>query len=171
MNKNQMKELIDYIKEQGLILATAESCTAGEIMSTIAHYGNCGDCLYIGFVVYNSDAKKKLLHVKAETIQQYTLTSEEVAKEMALGVFRYEGPNVSIATTGLTGDKSMDGIPPGTICFAWGFKDGLDTAVYSDTLLFDGSTKERCHRAVAYALSRLKHYHQHFKGIKDCSFP
>lgn len=168
MNEQQIKKLIHYFKAHKLMLATAESCTAGEIMSTLANHGNCGDCLFMGYVVYSRAAKKKYLGVKEATIQNYTLTSEEVAKEMVLGVFQLEEVNVAIATTGITGDESMDGIPPGTICFAWGFKENNCLYLYSETHLFTGNTKERCQKAVAYALTQLKNYHQKVQKEINC---
>ena len=44
--------LVEYLKNNKLVLATAESCTAGEIMATLSKQGDCGDCLFIGYVVY-----------------------------------------------------------------------------------------------------------------------
>lgn len=152
--------IISYIKEHNLVLATAESCTAGKIMSTLADHGDCGDCLFIGYVVYNSNAKKKQLGVKEDTINQYTLTSEEVAKEMASGAFQFDEINVAIATTGITGDKSMDGISPGTVCIAWAFKDSNGITIFSETQLYHGSPEEISQQTVNYALEQLKKYHQ-----------
>ncbi|MFJ1270177.1 CinA family protein [Legionella lytica] len=160
MDDKQINDLINYIKNHELTLATAESCTAGEIISTLANHGNCGDCIYMGYLVYSSEAKQKHLGVKEETIKKYTLTSEEVAKEMARGVFQNEEVNLAIATTGITGDESMDGIKPGTVCFSWGFKILNHLTLFSETQLFEGTSSERCKKAVFYALSRVKSYHQ-----------
>lgn len=158
---NKFKTLINYLKKHHLILATAESCTAGEIMATLANQGDCGDCLFMGYVVYSSTAKKKELGVKQSTIDKYTLTSEEVAQEMVKGIFQHEEINVALATTGITGDKSMDGIPPGTICMAWGFKNAKgEITIYSETKLFTGTSKKICKQAVNYILSKLELYHQ-----------
>lgn len=87
---------------------------------------------------------------------------------MAEGVFQMKEINVSIATTGITGNESMDGIPPGTICTAWGFKKGKHMKLFSDTQLLKGNRKEICHKAVHHALAKLQTYHQHFLNeIKD----
>ncbi|HVT62841.1 MAG TPA: CinA family protein, partial [Legionellaceae bacterium] len=83
-------------------------------------------------------------------------------KEMAQGVFQIDDINVAIATTGITGDKSMDGIPPGTICTAWGFKHGKHFKLFSDTQLYKGNTKEMCQQAVYHALTQLTLHHQNF---------
>jgi len=123
--------LIEYLNQEQLVLATAESCTAGEVIATLAKEGNCGACVFIGYTVYHEEAKIKQLGVSKQTIEQYSLTSEEVAKEMAYGAFAHEEINITIATTGIMGQECMDGIPPGTVCFAWGFKNPQQIKLYS----------------------------------------
>lgn len=81
---------------------------------------------------------------------------------MVMGVFQLEEVNIAIASTGITGDESMDGIPPGTICIAWGFKEGKRINVYSETQLFKGGSREICQKAVSHALAQIKTYHQNF---------
>ncbi|RUR07128.1 CinA family protein [Legionella sp. km772] len=154
--------LINYLTQEKLVLATAESCTAGEIIATLAKEGNCGDCLYIGYLVYQEQAKIKQLGVNKKTINQFTLTSEEVAREMAYGAFQHEEINLTIATTGIVGQEEMDNIPPGTVCFAWGFKHQQKITIYSETMHFDGSPAKRTLKASHYALLQIMKYHQLF---------
>ncbi|MBA2657198.1 MAG: nicotinamide-nucleotide amidohydrolase family protein [Tatlockia sp.] len=153
-------ELIDFLNSNKLVLATAESCTGGGIMTTLSNQGNCGDCLYIGYVTYHTEAKIKELGVKEETIRNYSLTSEEVAKEMVRGVFKHQAINVAIATTGITGSESMDGIQPGTVCFAWAFKHNNKINFYSETKCFKGSPIQMTKKASYYALSKIKKYYK-----------
>lgn len=154
--------ITEYLKQENLVLATAESCTAGEVIATLAREGQCGDCLFIGYIVYNEEAKIKQLGVNKKTIKQHSLTSEEVAKEMAYGAFQHDEINLTIATTGIMGSDSMDGVPPGTVCFAWGFKNSHHTKVYSETKIFKGSTAKRVLKASNYVLLQIVKYHQHF---------
>ncbi|HRD71167.1 MAG TPA: nicotinamide-nucleotide amidohydrolase family protein [Legionella sp.] len=161
-----LKELIQYLNENKLVLSTAESCTAGDIMASLSKEGNCGECLFIGYVVYHAQAKQKELGVNHLTIKKYGLTSEEVAREMTIGTFQHEETNTAIATTGIIGDEAMDGIPPGTVCFAWGFRLEKQLYVFSETQKFQGDTKDMSKKAALYALSRLKEYHQHFNNRK-----
>jgi nicotinamide-nucleotide amidase len=158
-------QLIEYLNSNKLVLATAESCTGGEIMANLAKQGNCGACLFIGYVVYNELAKQKELGVKKSTIAKHSLTSEEVAREMVIGVFQHQEINVAIATTGITGDESMDGIPPGTICFAWGFKSKSEVTVFSETKIFKDSPKRLPRKAAQYALSKVEKYHHDFLDL------
>ena len=161
--------LIDYLKENKLVLATAESCTAGEIMSTLAKQGNCGNCLFIGYAVYSPIAKIKELDVKQSTIDKFTLTSEAIAREMVQGVFKHDEINIAIATTGIIGKEPIDGISPGTICFAWGFKKNKDIILFSATKKFQGSSDEIVRQATQYSLNSLKKYHSQIKA-NDESF-
>ena len=161
-------QLIEYLNTHELVLATAESCTAGEIMATLARQGDCGECLFIGYVAYHKAAKQKELGVKESTIADYSLTSEEVAREMVIGVFQHKEINVGIATTGITGKESMDGIPAGTVCFAWSFKSKDIVKTFSETKLFSGSPKALPRKAAYYALGKLKTYHQQFTQALSC---
>lgn len=73
-----------YLTSQKLVLATAESCTAGTIMASLSDIEGCGSFVDCGFVTYSRGSKQRLLNVQSSTIDTYTLTSEEVAREMAL---------------------------------------------------------------------------------------
>lgn len=78
---------------------------------------------------------------------------------MGRNVLKLEEINLAIATTGITGNHSMDGVPPGTICFAWGFKKNNNEIYFTE----DDTRKKRTQKAVWYALSRVKEYHQILK--------
>lgn len=140
----ELKKIITYLKENKLILTTTESCTAGKIISLLANIEGSGECLDAGYVVYSADAKKRLLGVKQHTIDKYTLTSEAVAQEMAFGALQDSTASVVIATTGITGKNPMDGIPPGTICFAWDFKSQKDFFVYKETKQYSRGSSNIC---------------------------
>ena len=73
-------------------------------------------------MVYSSEAKQRLLNVSPHTIKTFNLTSCEVAREMALGALLDSTANVAVATTGILGPEDVDGIPAGTVCFAWAYQ-------------------------------------------------
>src|SRR4051812_48300189 len=110
----EIKAILKYLKNENLVLTTAESCTAGRIIHLLAKYPGSGECLDAGFVVYSKRAKKRILKVKQTTIDKYTLTSEEVAIEMVLGALEHSDANVAISSTGIAGPKPMDGVSVGT---------------------------------------------------------
>ncbi|WP_131783581.1 CinA family protein [Legionella gresilensis] len=154
-----IKEVVDFLKEKDLTLITAESCTAGQILALLGKIEGCGSCLEAGFVVYSSQAKKRLLGVKQTTIKKYTLTSEAVALEMAKGALKDSRANIVIATTGITGDEPMDGIAPGTVCFAWGVKTKDGLKFVSTTKRFRGTRAAVQVKAAKYALLSLSAYY------------
>lgn len=113
MENDPVLATLGYLKNNKLVLSTAESCTAGCLVALLAAIPGTGEVLESGYVVYSPSAKKRLLGVSAETIERYGLTSEAVAREMALGALRDSDANVVIATTGVAGPAPESGIPPG----------------------------------------------------------
>lgn len=152
--------------EHELTLVTAESCTAGLIAAILADVPGAGSLLDCAFVVYSPQAKERCLGVQASTLARFNLTSEEVAREMALGAARQSTATAAIANTGVTDDID-DGIPAGTQCYAWLFKagaaDGRPT-VFTETRRFSGARNAIRRASANYALTRLIHYHQEWRG-------
>lgn len=152
--------ILTYLKDNNLILTTAESCTAGRIIHLLSEHSGAGECLDAGFVVYSEAAKKKVLQVRQKTIEKYSLTSEEVAKEMVEGAFHCSSANVIVATTGIAGSEPMDGVMPGTVCFGFGFKVGQKIHIDTETKHFRGKREAVQDNAAEYALSQIPFYHQ-----------
>jgi PncC family amidohydrolase len=153
-----------YLQAQKLMLATAESCTAGLVAATLGDCPGCGEWLDCGFVTYSVASKNHLLGVQIDTINIYGLTSEEVAVEMVSGALKNSSANVAIANTGVAGpDKGDDGTPAGTVCFAWGFRDADNNKVFSETRRFQADRNEVRQAAVEYGLMRIPHYHSLLK--------
>ncbi len=155
---NISAEIGKFCLENQLKIATAESCTAGMIASTIADTAGSSAWLDRSFVVYTPDAKHEMLGVNYETIEKNNITSEAVAIEMAIGALENSNANLSIATTGVAGPTGgTKDIPAGTICFAWAFKDKENniSAVFSDTKVFKGNRNENRQLASEYALDKI----------------
>ena len=96
-------ELIELLRKNNLKISTAESCTGGLIAKSITDVAGCSDVFYGGVVSYDNSVKMKLLGVKAETLDAYGAVSSFTAVEMAEGVARACGTEVSISTTGIAG--------------------------------------------------------------------
>lgn len=80
-------EIVQYLREHALVVTTAESCTAGKIVTLLSGVEGSGEFIECGYVVYSPQAKQRLLHVSPQTIETFNLTSVEVAKEMAKGLY------------------------------------------------------------------------------------
>lgn len=74
--------LVDYLRDHDLRLTTAESCTAGQIVTLLAEVPGSGSLIESGYVVYSPEAKQRLLGVSPRTIKTFNLTSREVAEEI-----------------------------------------------------------------------------------------
>ncbi|AZF04933.1 CinA family protein [Pseudomonas sp. R5-89-07] len=150
---------IDYLKQHELTLTSAESCTAGKIITLLSEVPGGGSCIESGYVVYSPQAKQRLLGVRAYTIETFNLTSCEVAREMAEGALRDSSAQVAVATTGLLGPDDMDGIPAGTICFAWAYRIGHTLSIFSRKERFMGGREQVQLAAALHALKWLAHFH------------
>ena len=157
--QSELVRITEYIRQNSLLLSTAESCTAGQMISLVASVPGAGQLLESGYVVYSPEAKQRILHVEADTINQYGLTSEQVAGEMAYGALKGGPATVAIATTGVAGPDSIEGIAPGTICFAWLFAMKDRYASFTDTRHFEGDRLEVQIAASLYALKQLQPLH------------
>lgn len=150
-----LRSIAQYMLRHGLLAVTAESCTAGLIASRLAEIPGAGGLLECAFVVYSPQAKQRCLGVRRETIEKFNLTSEAVAREMALGALSRSNANVAVANTGVT-DATDPAIPAGTQCFAWVFKraDGRQE-VHSETRRFNGDRNRIRTDAAHFALRRI----------------
>jgi len=94
---------LDELKSHQLNVVTAESLTAGMIISSIDDVPNYGSYLYGGFSTYDSDAKRQFLGVKVGDV--YT---KECSLEMAIGAIMHSRALVGVSVTGKAGpvDKS-----------------------------------------------------------------
>lgn len=148
----------EFMRNQSLLLVTAESCTAGLIAATLADIPGAGQLLDCAFVTYSPYAKEHCLHVRPDTLKNYNLTSEKVAREMAVGALERSRANVSVSNTGVVDDTDKD-TPAGTQCFAWAFSTGKTAgdapALFSETRRFQGDRVEIREAAANYALQRI----------------
>lgn len=152
-----IEDIVNFLKARQVTLTIAESCTAGEVCSLIANVSGCGSVLYSGYVVYDERAKQECLGVRAETIRQFGLTSEEVAREMACGALNRhppsEGrPNFALAITGTAeSNDEQDGV----VCFAYAARIKGDIPILSETRKFEGSRNQVRSQAARHAIASL----------------
>ncbi len=91
------------LSEKHLTLATAESCTGGKIAQLISSVPGASTCFNGGIVAYSNQIKIDVLKVNSDTIRQFSVVSNEVAKEMALNCKSIFNTDYAIATTGNAG--------------------------------------------------------------------
>ena len=86
-----------------LLIATAESCTAGLIAGAITEIAGSSVVFDRGFVTYSNEAKQQMIGVSTETLKAHGAVSRPTAIEMAEGAIASSAANVSIAVTGIAG--------------------------------------------------------------------
>lgn len=107
------------LKERGLTIALAESCTGGLIGHRITNVPGSSTYLKGGIVAYANEVKQQSLVVRAETLDVHGAVSEETAVEMATGARRVLGSDIGLAVTGVAGPEGgTPEKPVGTVCFA-----------------------------------------------------
>ena len=67
----EAQALVDQLTAQNLMLATAESCTAGMIAATLADISGASAVLERGFVTYSNEAKMDMLGVSGATLARH----------------------------------------------------------------------------------------------------
>ncbi len=93
------------LTERKLSLATAESCTGGYIAHRVTSVPGSSAYFKGSIIAYHNSAKTKLLNVSGISINQYGAVSEEVAREMALGVKQLLFVDYAIGITGIAGPE------------------------------------------------------------------
>jgi PncC family amidohydrolase len=97
------QDVVLLLKERGLTLATAESCTGGLISAEITSVSGSSDVFGFGVCTYANEAKMKLLGVREDTLSSVGAVSEETAVQMAEGVRRLAGADIAVSVTGIAG--------------------------------------------------------------------
>lgn len=106
--------VVQRLRDRGLKIGLAESCTAGLIAKRITEIPGASDVLECGIISYSSRIKEKLLGVSEKTIERYGVISAETAAEMAAGALAVSGAQLGLGVTGLAGPGGDDrGNPAG----------------------------------------------------------
>ena len=137
------------LKNRGLILVTAESCTGGGVAQAITEIAGASAWFDCGFVTYSNASKIALLNVPADVLEQHGAVSNETAAAMCAGALHNSLATVALSTTGIAGpDGGVPGKPVGTIYFGWIFGDVRQV----ERMLFSGDRRAIREQTVQHAL-------------------
>ncbi len=107
------------LRESGLTLSLAESCTGGMIAARITAMAGSSAYFLEGNVTYSNEAKSRMLKVPAELIAEHGAVSAEVARAMAVGAREAAGTDLALSVTGIAGpDGGSPDKPVGTVYLA-----------------------------------------------------
>lgn len=108
--------VVRLLKERGLFLTTAESCTGGMVASRIVNVPGASDVFHAGFITYCDKAKRKMLGVSKKTLKKYTAVSAATAAEMAEGAAKRAKADIAVSVTGIAGpDGGTEKFPVGLV--------------------------------------------------------
>jgi len=118
---NEMDGLADaFLKACGrrkILVATAESCTGGMIISLLTDIPGSSSMVDRGFVTYSNEAKMDMLGVSQATLDKHGAVSAETAEEMAAGALRNSRAGIALSVTGIAGPDG--GSPEKPVGLVW----------------------------------------------------
>ncbi len=95
--------LAQALRERGLKLATAESCTGGMVAAALTDIAGSSDAFAGGVVAYSNALKRDLLDVPESVLVAHGAVSAEAAAAMATGARARLGADAAVAVTGIAG--------------------------------------------------------------------
>ncbi|HMR98197.1 MAG TPA: CinA family protein [Anaerolineales bacterium] len=107
------------LRERGLTLALAESCTGGLVSDHITNIPGSSEYFRGGVVVYAYEAKVSILHVSWDTLNRFGAVSEQTVLEMARGARSVLDADIAASISGIAGPGGgTESKPVGTVWLA-----------------------------------------------------
>ncbi|HNU58532.1 MAG TPA: competence/damage-inducible protein A [Aquaticitalea sp.] len=142
----------NHLAKMQKTVAVAESCTGGKIAASFTAIAGASRYFKGGVVCYATESKIKILGVRPELIEQFSVVSKEVAEAMAQSARALFETDYALATTGNAGPTKGDSeAEVGTVCIALATK----TDVFSEIFNFGDHREKVVQRATAKALEML----------------
>ena len=116
--KERATQVLSAVKAANMTIVTAESCTAGAIVSLLAQSEGAGDVLHGGFITYTKDHKTAALGVSRRLLQEQGAVNADVVKQLASGALERSPATLAIAVSGVLGpERDEDDNPVGLLYF------------------------------------------------------
>ena len=154
--QNSLEVLVgQLLREKGLNLATAESCTGGMLADRITNVPGSSEYFRGGVVAYAYEAKVALLKVSWDTLRAYGAVSQETVIEMARGARMALGADVAVSVSGIAGPGG--GMPDKPVGTTW---IGLSTTEgdWARNFVWDGDRSQNKILSAEAALQLLADY-------------
>lgn len=132
-----VQKTIDLVRDTGMTVGFAESCTGGLLSSEFAKVSGVSDIFKGSVVCYSNSVKENVLGVNAETLKEFGAVSFECAQELSSGALKILETTAAIAITGIAGPNGGSvNKPVGTVFISVA---GIDLAKKQTV------TKNYCH--------------------------
>jgi PncC family amidohydrolase len=143
------------LREKGLSLAVAESCTGGLIGHRLTNIPGSSTYYMGSITAYAYNAKVRLLKVTWETLETHGAVSDATVSEMALGVRRALGADIGVSVSGIAGPTGgTPEKPVGLVYFGLSSPQGT----WTTHEVFKGSRIEVKEQAADFALVYVRDY-------------
>lgn len=163
-DENIEKQIGEMLVKKGSTLATAESCTGGNIAHLITSVPGSSRYFKGSVVAYSNEIKEKVLGVKKEILEKFGAVSEPVVKEMAAGIRKLYQSDYAIATSGIAGPEGGSADKPvGTTWIAVASAGHIQ----ADKYLFGNLRSTNIQKASLTALNMLRKLIQSEKIVKN----
>jgi nicotinamide-nucleotide amidase len=135
-----------------ILVATAESCTGGMIISMLTDIPGSSSMVDRGFVTYSNEAKVDMLGVSRDTLEKHGAVSAETAYEMAEGALKHSRAGITLAVTGIAGpDGGSAEKPVGLVWFGMAL---FSKPVVTEKMIFENRGRDFIRReTVKHALN------------------
>ncbi len=100
-----MKSLVKILHKKKLKISFAESCTGGQLASSITSISGASKIFNLSLITYSNQAKIKLLNVNKEIIRKYGAVSHECCLAMVNNLSKISKANINVSITGIAGPK------------------------------------------------------------------
>lgn len=148
--------LTRYLHQEGLTVATAESCTGGGLAEALTAWSGSSHWFAAGWVVYSNEAKQRDLGVAARTLVQHGAVSEPTVRELARSALQKSGAALAVSISGIAGPTgAVPGKPVGTVWFGYARREGRKVVIESVCKRFRGDRARVREQAVLAALKGL----------------
>ncbi len=143
------------LRQRGLKLAVAESCTGGLIGHRVTDVAGSSEYFLGGVIAYAYEAKVALLGVSWDTLKQHGAVSRETVLEMAAGARHALEADLAVSVSGIAGPGGgLPEKPVGTVWIGLAAPDGVWARIFH----FSGDRAQNKAAAAEAALQMLLDY-------------
>ena len=146
------KKIINKLINRNISISVAESCSGGQLSSTITKVPGVSRIFNMGIVTYSNQAKSSLLKIPISKIIKHGAVSKEVALSMVLKLAKLSKSKICISTTGISGPSGGTKNKPIGLVYI-GVK--FNKQVFVVKKIFIGDRKKIQNDTVNYALQTI----------------
>ncbi|MCC8187635.1 MAG: CinA family nicotinamide mononucleotide deamidase-related protein [Bacteroides sp.] len=150
-DREQAPEVLlgEILSEKGLTVATAESCTGGNMAARITSVAGSSAYFKGSIVAYANQVKEDLLGVLPETLEKYGAVSRQTVIEMVKGAMDTLKTDCALATSGIAGPAGgTPDKPVGTVWIAVACKNEIFTFLQQGDRGREMNIERACNKAL-----------------------